>query len=42
LNWLSRAEQIAGNADEAQIVQEARIYLRQLQESKAASQNLSK
>ena len=41
LNWLNRAEQIAGNAGEVQIVQEAQIYLRELQESKAASQNRS-
>ena len=41
LNWLNQAEQIASNAGEAQIVQEAQIYLRELQESKAASQNRS-
>lgn len=41
LNWLGRAEQIAESAGEEQIVQEARIYLRELQESKAASQNRS-
>jgi uncharacterized protein HemY len=41
LNWLSRAEQIAESAGEEQIVQEARTYLQELQESKAASQNLS-
>jgi len=42
LNWLNQAEQIAKSADEEQIVQTARVYLRELQESKAASQNLSK
>jgi len=41
LNWLNQAEQIASNAGEVQIVQEAQIYLRELQESKAASQNRS-
>ncbi len=41
LNWLNRAEQIASNAGEVQIVQEAQIYLRELHESKAASQNRS-
>jgi tetratricopeptide (TPR) repeat protein len=41
LNWLNQAEQIANNAGEAQIVQEARIYLRELHESKTASQNRS-
>ena len=41
LDWLNQAEQIADNAGEAQIVQEARIYLRELHESKAASQNHS-
>ncbi|MGD8256703.1 MAG: tetratricopeptide repeat protein [Desulfobacterales bacterium] len=41
LNWLGRAEQIAESAGEEQIVQEARIYLRELQESKAASQSRS-
>jgi len=41
LNWLNQAEQIANNAGEAQIVQEARIYLRELQESIADSQNHS-
>jgi tetratricopeptide (TPR) repeat protein len=41
LNWLNRAEQIAESAGEAQIVQKARVYLRQLQDSKAASHNLS-
>jgi hypothetical protein len=41
LNWLNRATQIAKSAGEEQIVQEARIYLQELQESKAASQNRS-
>jgi tetratricopeptide (TPR) repeat protein len=41
VNWLNRAEQIAGSAGEAQIVQKARFYLRKLQELKADSQNLS-
>ena len=41
LNWLNRAEQIAGSAGEAQIVQKARFYLREIQELKAASHNLS-
>jgi hypothetical protein len=41
LNWLNRAEQIAESAGEAQIVQKARVYLWQLQDSKAASHNLS-
>lgn len=41
LNWLNQAEQIASNAGEVQIVQEAQIYLRELHESKAASQNRS-
>jgi tetratricopeptide (TPR) repeat protein len=41
LNWLNQAEQIAKSAGEVQIVQKARVYLRELQESKAASQNLS-
>ncbi len=41
LNWLNQAEQIANKAGEAQIVQEARIYLRELHESKTASQNRS-
>jgi len=41
LNWLNQAEQIASNAGEVQIEQEAQIYLRELQESKAASQNRS-
>ena len=40
-NWLNQAEQIAKSAGEVQIVQKARVYLRELQESKAASQNLS-
>ena len=35
--WLNRAEQIADAAGEAQIAQEARNYLRQLQELSAAS-----
>jgi tetratricopeptide (TPR) repeat protein len=35
--WLNRAEQIANTAGEAQIVQEARVYLRQLQELAATS-----
>ena len=35
--WLSRAEQIANSAGEAQIAREARTYLRQLQELAAAS-----
>jgi hypothetical protein len=39
--WLNRAAQIAKNAGEEQIVQEARIYLRQLQELPAASQERS-
>jgi tetratricopeptide (TPR) repeat protein len=39
LNWLNQAEQIAKSAGEEQIVREVRIYLRELQESKAASQN---
>jgi tetratricopeptide (TPR) repeat protein len=39
LNWLKQAEQIAKSAGEEQIVQEARIYLQELQESKAASQS---
>ncbi|MEJ2729507.1 MAG: hypothetical protein P8185_13555 [Deltaproteobacteria bacterium] len=38
-NWLNRAEQIAGSAGEGQIVQKARVYLRELQELKAASHN---
>ena len=37
LKWLNRAEQIASTAGEAQIAQEARIYLRQLQDATAAS-----
>jgi uncharacterized protein HemY len=41
LSWLNQAEQIADNAKEDQIVQEARIYLREIQESEAASQNPS-
>lgn len=41
LNWLKRAEQIAKSAGEEQILQEARIYLRELQELIAASQNRS-
>ena len=41
LKWLNRAAQIAKNAGEEQIVQEARIYLRQLQELPAASQERS-
>jgi tetratricopeptide (TPR) repeat protein len=41
LNWLNQAEQTANNAGEAQIVQEARIYLQELHESKAASQKPS-
>jgi tetratricopeptide (TPR) repeat protein len=41
LNWLNQAEQIAESAGEAQIVQKARVYLRELQDSKAASHNLS-
>jgi len=41
LLWLNQAEQIANNAGEAQIVQEARIYLRELHESKGVSQNRS-
>jgi tetratricopeptide (TPR) repeat protein len=40
LNWLNQAEQTADNAGEAQIVQEARIYLRELKESIADSQKL--
>ncbi len=40
-NWLNQAQQIASSAGEAQIVQEAFIYLRELQESKAALQNPS-
>ncbi|MDH3885081.1 MAG: hypothetical protein OET63_12765, partial [Desulfobacterales bacterium] len=39
--WLNRAEQIADTAGEAQIVREAQIYLRQLQESAATSQSSS-
>ncbi len=39
LNWLNRAEQMAESAGQEQIVQEARIYMRELQESKAASQD---
>jgi tetratricopeptide (TPR) repeat protein len=38
LNWLNQAEQTANNAGEQQIVQEARIYLRELKESIADSQ----
>jgi tetratricopeptide (TPR) repeat protein len=38
LSWLNQAEQTANNAGEAQIVQEARIYLRELKESIADSQ----
>ena len=41
LNWLNLAEQTASNAGEAQIVQEARIYLQELNESKAFSHNRS-
>lgn len=41
LKWLNQAEQIANSAGEEQIVQKARIYLRELQESKAVSQNRS-
>ena len=41
LSWLKQAEQIADNAGEDQIVQQARIYLRKLQESKAASRKAS-
>jgi tetratricopeptide (TPR) repeat protein len=41
LNWLNQAEQMAESAGQEQIVQEARIYIRELQESKAASQNRS-
>ena len=41
LNWLNRAEQIARSAGEEQIVLKARVYLRELQESRAASQNFS-
>jgi tetratricopeptide (TPR) repeat protein len=37
LKWLTRAEQIANTANEAQIALEARIYLRQLQKLIAAS-----
>ena len=37
LKWLNRAEQIANTAAEAQIAQEARVYLRQLQELTATS-----
>jgi tetratricopeptide (TPR) repeat protein len=37
LQWLNRAEQIANSAGEAQIAQEARVYLRQLQELSATS-----
>jgi uncharacterized protein HemY len=39
--WLNRAEQIADTAGEAQIVREAQIYLRQIQESAATSQSSS-
>jgi tetratricopeptide (TPR) repeat protein len=38
-NWLNQAQQIANSIGEEKIVQEAFIYLRELQESKAASQN---
>ena len=41
LMWLSRAAQIAKSAGEEPIVQKARILLREVQESKAASQNFS-
>ena len=37
LKWLSRAEKIATTAGEAKVVQEARVYLRQLQELAATS-----
>lgn len=40
-NWLSRAEQIAKSAGDEQIGQQAHTYLRELQESQAASQNRS-
>jgi len=39
LNWLSQAERIAESAGQEQIVQKARIYIRELQESNAVSQN---
>jgi uncharacterized protein HemY len=35
--WLNRAAQIANSASEDQILQEARTYLRQLQELSAAA-----
>ena len=41
LKWLNQSAQLANNAGETQIVQEARIYLRQLRELKAASDNRS-
>jgi len=40
LNWLNQAEQTANSAGEAQIVQEARVYLHELKESIADSQKL--
>jgi tetratricopeptide (TPR) repeat protein len=39
--WLNRAAQIANSAAEDQILQEARTYLRQLQELSAASADSS-
>jgi tetratricopeptide (TPR) repeat protein len=39
--WLNRTEQIANTAGEAQIAQEARVYLHQLQDIAAASPEIS-
>jgi len=39
-NWLKKAAQIAESAGEAEILQKARAYMRELQASKADSQNL--
>jgi len=39
LNWLNLAEKMAESVGQEQIVQEARIYVRELQESRAASQD---
>lgn len=41
LIWLNQAEGIGSNAGEEQIAQQARIYIQELQESRAASQNRS-
>lgn len=41
LKWLNRAEQIASTAGDNQIIQEARVYLRQLQELSATSASSS-